>query len=160
MQPFIGWNVALTCLLQLNYSNTKYVKWKISNGRQLFSKENRSSEKRSVWFISAFQTKSSFSFHWSSIFHLSYCYSLVVFFYFVFLYYYFYSSYHWFYWQTSLFYTFIQFHSRLQRAIMYLDKLIKTDMNYSRKLELDQFMFIVSWRLWQIDTSLAIIIDI
>jgi len=45
---------------------------------------------------------------------------------------------------------------------MYLDKLRNTDMNYSRKLELDQFMFIVSaiWQSWQIDISLTIVIDI
>jgi hypothetical protein len=34
-----------------------------------------------------------------------------------------------------------QINSRSQHAIMYLDKLRNTDIEYSRKVEIDQFMF-------------------
>ena len=53
-------------------------------------------------------------------------------------------------------------YSRSECAIMYLGKLRSTDVDYSRKLQLAQFIFfvLIIWRLWQMNTSLAVILDI
>jgi len=53
-------------------------------------------------------------------------------------------------------------YNRSQRFIIYLDKLRNNDIDYSRKVEAYQFMLfmLVIWWLWQINTSVAVNLDI
>jgi hypothetical protein len=135
----------------------------------LLSKDNRSAGKRYVLFIAVFRTEIVFFnfFYWCFIFYLSCCCSLVIYFlflisFFLKLLYYFYSSNHWFNWQIKPVVHINYIYSSSQWAIMYLDKLRNTDIEYSQKLEFDHFMLfvLVVWWLWQINTSLVIIRDI
>jgi len=73
--------VELTHLLQLHYTNTKYVKEIISNGRSLLSDHYRPSDKQFVVFISACRAEFFKNlYYWRSIVYLAHCYSLFIYF--------------------------------------------------------------------------------